>query len=119
LERTFLNEQYRLVKTGFSEWSGMKITINLGSFILSLLCIPLFFIAATSATFLSLSTKIIGLYPLEIVLGITVITFLLGIIGLKDVREWKAMARSLFTITFTIVFSVLLIPIISIGRMLG
>ena len=47
------------------------------------------------------------------------ITFFLGIIGLKDVREWKAMARSIFTITFTIGFSVLLISIISIGRMLG
>jgi len=97
----------------------MKVTINSGSFILSLFCIPLFFIATSSANFLISFFKIIGPHPLDIVLGITVITFFLGVFGLKDVREWKAMARGIFTIIFTMVFSVVLIVIITIGRLLG
>ncbi|MEK4404135.1 hypothetical protein MKZ26_06760 [Sporosarcina sp. FSL K6-6792] len=97
----------------------MKITINSLSFILSLLCIPLFFIALSSADFFSFTTKIIGLYPLDIVLSITVIIFFLGVIGLKDVREWKAMARGIFTIIFMSIFSIVLTFIIFIGRMLG
>lgn len=96
----------------------MKININLWSFILSLCCIPVFFIAASSANFSSFFTKTIGTHPLNITLAITVITFFLGVIGLKDVREWKAMARSIFTIIFTIGFSVVLIFTIVIGRLL-
>ena len=95
------------------------MNINFLSFILSLLCIPVFLFAATSAKFLSFFTKTIGAHPLNIVLGITLIAFILGVVGLKDVREWKAMARSIFTITFTIGLSVVLIFIIFIGRLLG
>ena len=83
----------------------MKSNVNLWSFILSLCCIPAFFIAASSASFY----EIIGIHPLDIVLGMTVSTFLLGLMGLKDVREWKAMARSIFTIIFTAVFSLVLL----------
>lgn len=97
----------------------MKITINLCSFILSLFCISAFLIATSSANFISVFSKTIGTHPLHIVLGITLITFVLGVIGLKDVREWKAMARSVFTITFTIGFSGVLIFILFIGNLLN
>ncbi|MBE1554259.1 hypothetical protein [Sporosarcina limicola] len=97
----------------------MKININLFSFILSLFSIPIFFIAISSANFKSIFIKIIGPHPLNIVLGITLIAFFLGIIGLKDVREWKAMARSVFTIIFTLCFSGVLIVIIFVGFLLS
>ncbi|CAM3114093.1 hypothetical protein FITA111629_04415 [Filibacter tadaridae] len=97
----------------------MKINLNLGSFILSLICIPVFFIALFPRDFLGVFTNNIGAYPLKIVLSITVITFFLGLLGLKDVREWKAMARSIFTITLTIGLSAVLIVIIFMGRLLG
>ncbi len=96
----------------------MRNNINVWSFILSLCCIPLFFIAATSTSILSFFTKVIGIHPLDMVLGVTVITFFLGLIGLKNVREWKAMARSIFTIIFTIGFLIVLIYIIFTGRLL-
>ena len=95
------------------------MNINLGSFILALLCIPVFFIAISSANFINLFTKIIGTHPLNIVLGLTLVAFVLGVIGLKDVREWKAMARSIFTIIFTVGLSGVLIFIIFIGGMLS
>jgi hypothetical protein len=79
----------------------MKVNINLSSFILSLFCIPAFFVSISSENFISVFTKNMGIHPLNIVLGITLISFLLGVIGLKDVRDWKAMARSIFTIVFT------------------
>jgi len=47
------------------------------------------------------------------------ITFVLGVIGLKDARELKATARSLFTIIFTIGFSGILIVIIFFGSLLS
>lgn len=94
------------------------MNINLWSFILSLCCIPLFFIVSF-AKFPSFLTQIIGAHPLDIVLGITLIAFFLGVIGLKDVREWKAMARSVFTIIFTTCLLVLLVYIIFIGRLLS
>lgn len=93
----------------------MKNSLNIWSFILSLCCIPAFFIATSSASFY----EITGIHPLNIVLGMTVITFFLGLIGLKDVREWKAMARSVFTIIFTAVFSLVLLFIIFVGGLLS
>ena len=89
--------------------------MNVWSFILSICCIPAFFIATLSASF----NAMIGIHPLDIVLGMTVSTFFLGLIGLKDVREWKAMARSVFTIIFTAGFSLVLLSIIFVGRLLG
>ena len=86
---------------------------------LSLFCIPVFIFVATSASFSKFFTKTIGIHPLNFVLGITLIAFILGVIGLKDVRKGKAMARSIFTITFTIGLSVVLIMILFIGKLLS
>ena len=86
---------------GFKKEVRMKNNINVWSFILSLCCIPAFFMAISSASF----HEITGIHPLDIVLVMTVIAFFLGLIGLKDVREWKAMTRSVFTIIFTTGFS--------------
>jgi len=100
---------------GFEKGVRMKNNMSLWSFILSLCCIPVFFIAISSASF----HEITGIYPLDIVLGMTVIIFFLGLIGLKDVNGWKAMARSVFTLIFTAGFSLVLISIIFVGRILG
>ena len=97
----------------------MKLNVNLGSFILSLFCIPIFFMAIFSTNVFRFFTKFIGIHPLNIVLSITVIAFFLGFIGLKDVSEWKSMARSIFTITFTMGLSVVLVSILFIGKLLG
>jgi len=96
----------------------MKININISSFVLSLFCIPVFFIAISSANIVNVITGIIGIHPLIIVLIIALIAFLLGVIGLKDVRNWKEMTRSLFTIIFTLCFSGVLFFIIFFGSLL-
>ena len=109
----------KLIEQYFDVEVNMKITINLLSFILSLSSIPLFFIALSSAIFITNFTHFLGTHPLNIVLGITIIAFFLGVLGLKDIREWKAMARSIFTIIFTMGFSGVLIFIIFFGRLLS
>ena len=98
---------------GFEKEVRMKNNMNVWSFILSLCCIPVFFIAMSFPSF----HEITGIYPLDIILGMTVITFFLGLIGLKDVREWKAMARSVFTIIFNAGVSLVLLSIIFVGRL--
>jgi len=60
----------------------MKININISSFVLSLFCIPVFFIAISSANIVNVFTGIIGVH-------------LLGVISLKDVRNWKEKTRRL------------------------
>jgi len=93
--------------------------INVWSFILSLFYILVFFLVTSSANFITGFTKIIGTHPLNIVLVFMLIAFVLGMIGLKDAREWKAMARSIFTIISTIAFSAILIVILFFGSLLG
>ena len=90
------------------------MNINVWSFIVSLFCILLLFIA----TFY-VNVTIFGIHPLNIILTITIITFVLGLIGLKDVNNWKALARSVVTICLTISFSVLLLYIIIMGNLLS
>ena len=96
----------------------MNININIWSFILSLSCIPLFLLAITPKI-IRFFIDNLGTHPLNIVLGITLITFVLGILGLKDVKEWKTLARSILTIFFTICFSAVLIFIIFFGSILS
>lgn len=96
----------------------MNININISSFVLSLFCIPVFFIAISSTNFVKVFSEIIGTHPLKIVLITVIIAFLLGVIGLKDVRNWKEMTRSIFTIIFTLCFSGVLVFIIFIGHLL-
>ncbi|MFJ7935374.1 hypothetical protein [Sporosarcina sp. NPDC096371] len=95
----------------------MKNNLNVWSFLLSFCCIPAFFIATSSVS--QSFNEITGIHPLDIVLGMAVSTFFLGLIGLKDVREWKVMTRSVFTIIFTSGFSLVLLSIIFVGRLLG
>lgn len=82
------SEYYSSISKGaevldFKKEVRMKNNLNVWSFILSLCCIPAFFIAASSANFY----EITGIHPVDIVLGMAVSTFFLGLIGLKDVRE--------------------------------
>ena len=92
----------------------MAINLNVWSFIVSVFCIPLFFIS----TFY-MKQHIFGIHPLTILLSMTLITFVLGVLGLKDVNNWKALVRSIVTICFTIIFSALFIFILVMGNLLS
>ena len=92
----------------------MAINLNVWSFIVSVFCIPLFFIFT-----IYVNEHIFGMHPLTILLSMTLITFVLGVLGLKDVNNWKALARSIVTICFTMSLSALFIFIIVTGNLLS
>ena len=97
----------------------MKITINLVAILMALFCIPLFFLATLSPNLIDVFSKLIGIHPLKIVLVVTLLAFLLGVLGLRDVNGWKSATRSVFTIVFTLIFSGVLIFIIFFGSLLS
>ena len=90
---------------GFS----MKIKINLWSFILALICIGLFFISISSEEMVEFLTNFIHRHPLYIVLIMSIITCILGFIGLYEAVNWKLLLRSFFTIVVTLVISVFIV----------
>ncbi len=86
----------------------MKIKINLWSFILSFVCIALFF-----------TTTWLNMHPLTIVLGIAIINCVLGFIGLSEATNWKKLLRGFSTIIITLGLSGLIIFILFMGFMVG
>jgi len=64
----------------------MNQKINLWSFILSIICLLLFFIISLSGP---IDYSIMGTHPLNFVLYITLITFVLGVLDFSGIRDWK------------------------------
>ncbi|MBP2242166.1 O-antigen ligase [Cytobacillus eiseniae] len=90
----------------------MKQKINIGSFISSIVCILLFVIVSFSDL---INNSVLGVHPLNLVFSFTLITFLLGVVGLSGVQNWKGMARSITTIIVTVGLSVFLSFILFFG----
>lgn len=98
---------------------SMGNNINLWSFILSLICVPMFFITISSASFIDKFTDTTGTHPLNIVLIITLATFVLSIIGLKDLKGWKTTAISICSVLITLGLSGIIIFILIFGSLLS
>lgn len=94
----------------------MKEKLNILSFILSLICILLFVIVSFSGL---MDYSIMKMHPLNMVLYLTLITFVLGVLGFPGNHEWKGIARSITTMIFTVVLAFLLTMVIFIGNLLS
>ena len=94
----------------------MEKKINLWSFILSIICILLFFIVSLSGP---IDYSIMGTHPLNLVLYITFITFVLGLLGFSGVQDWKGMTRSITTVIITLGLSTFLAVVIFFGSLLS
>lgn len=94
----------------------MNQKINLWSFILSIICILLFFIVSLSGP---IDYFIMGTHPLNLVLYSTLITFILGILGFAGIQNWKGMSRSIATVIITLGLSAFLVIIIFFGSLLS
>ncbi|WNF38779.1 hypothetical protein RJD24_10300 [Bacillaceae bacterium IKA-2] len=94
----------------------MTKKINIWSFILSIICILLFFIVSFSGP---IDYSIMGYHPLNLVLYITLITFVLGVLGFSGIQDWKGMARSVTTIILTLGLSVFLTFVVFFGNLLS
>lgn len=72
--------------------------INIGSFILSIICILLFLLVSFSGL---IDYSVMGTHPLALVLYITLLTLILGVLGFSGIHDWKGMARSVTTLIIT------------------
>ena len=94
----------------------MKKKINLWSFILSIICILLFFTVSFSGP---IDYAIIGVHPLNLVLYITLTTFVLGIVGFSGIQNWIGMTRSVTTVIITFGLSAFLAFVLFFGSLLS
>ncbi|MDQ0159703.1 hypothetical protein [Alkalibacillus salilacus] len=94
----------------------MQEKANVWSFIFSVICVFLFLTVSFSGWF---SDSIAGIYPLTIVLCITLCTFLFGIFGLSGVRNLMDLARSVSTMVITLSLSVFLGFVLLMGGLLN
>jgi len=94
----------------------MEQKINLWSFFLSIICILLFFVVSLSGP---INYSIMGTHPLNLVLYITLTTFVLGILGFSGIQDWKGMTRSITTVIITLGLSTFLAIVLFFGSLLS
>lgn len=95
----------------------MKIKINFWAFVFSFVCIAMFFIATSSSEIVDFSTNLLHVHPLNIVLGMSIFTCLLGFIGFYEATNWKKLLRSILTIVITFGLSAFIIYILILGNL--
>ncbi len=93
--------------------------INLWSFILSMVCFLLFFVFSSVLYLKEMIIIWTGIHPLILILYITLIVFLLGVIGIFGVSNGKTAIRSLITILLSLGLSIILAFIIFFGKLLN
>ena len=79
----------------------MKAKINFWSFMFSLVCLSLFFIAISSSEIIDFVNNLAHIHPLNIILGMSLVTFLFGLIGFSGATNWKLLIRSILTVVIT------------------
>jgi hypothetical protein len=92
----------------------MARKLNYWSFFLSIIWVLLFFVVSSTGPN---DYIIFGAYPHVLLLGATLLTLFIGVIGLSGMKDWKGMARSLLTILLTLGLSAFLAFIIFFGRL--
>lgn len=93
----------------------MKININLFTFVLSLISIPLFLLTFTRKIN-NYFINTFGIHPLNFILFLSLLMLLLAIAGLKNLNSWRAFIRFIITIVITIIISCVCIFILIIGN---
>lgn len=96
----------------------MAQKLNVYAFIASLLCVGLFLLTSFTSTG-DFVKSLVKVHPLDLVLVLSIVSFLLGLFGFSGARDWKSFVRSLVTVLITLGLSVVLIFIIGIGHLLG
>ncbi|MGD7054257.1 hypothetical protein [Sutcliffiella horikoshii] len=93
----------------------MQEKINLWSFIFSIICVVLFLTFSFSGRF---TNSILGIHPLNIILFVSLFTFLFGVYGFSGVRDGKSMARSISTVVVTLGLSAYMGFVLMFGSLL-
>jgi hypothetical protein len=88
------------------------------SFLLSLVCLGLFFIVAISHETLLYLKKFLGFHPLNVVLALSFLTILIGLIGFTGASTWKGKFRSVFTLIVSLSLSIFVSAVLLFGNFL-
>lgn len=88
----------------------MKKQLNIWSFNL------VFFIVSSTGP---IDYTILGTHPLILLLYVALLTFVIGLIGLAGMEDWRGMARSFSTIILSLGLSAFLAIIIFFGKLLS
>jgi hypothetical protein len=94
----------------------MTKKINLWSFIFTIIWVLLFFIVSSTGP---IDYSILGFHPFMLLLSVTLLTLVVGVMGLADMEDWRGMARSFSTIVLTLGLSTFLAIIIFFGDLLS
>lgn len=97
----------------------MRVNINLLSFLLMIISVILFLFCTLSSTLIEASMHMLGFHPLYIVLGLMLITFILAVIGFRDIKGWIALTGSLSTITISTCLSIAIVFVLFIGELMS
>lgn len=94
----------------------MKLKLNIYSFILSLICVILFFLSIESNKVISFTMDLLQVHPLVIVMILSIITLLLGLLGFSAAINWFQLFRGVFTVAIIIIMTGFIIFILTVGR---
>ncbi|WP_335872825.1 hypothetical protein [Bacillus sp. 2205SS5-2] len=92
--------------------------LNTYSFILSLLCLAMFFFLSFPSMF-HYSEKTLNFHPLYLILGLIFFSFFLGLLGFAGVKDGKSLVRSITTMIISIVLASFLVWVIGIGHFIS
>ncbi len=95
----------------------MWLKFNLYSFISALVCLGLFLITISTNFFDFVLS--FGIHPVIVILGFTIISFIIGLIGFIGVKDRMSALRSITTTLLSLGLSTILIFWILIGQLMG
>jgi hypothetical protein len=98
---------------------SMKLKLNIYSFILSLICVILFFLSTSSIKVINFTMDLLHVHPLVIVMILSIVTLILGLFGLSVANNWIYLFSGLFTVIITIIMTGFIIFILTVGRLLS
>ncbi|WP_346917059.1 hypothetical protein [Clostridium sp.] len=97
----------------------MKIKLNFYSFILSLICIMLFFLSISSNNVINFTMELLQVHPLFIVMILSIVTLILGLLGLSAATNWMRLFMGLFTVVITIIMTGFLVFVLTVSSLVG
>lgn len=96
----------------------IKINVNLFAFVLSIFSLSLFLMTFTRRIN-NYFINTFEIHPLNFILFLSLLTFLIAITGLKNLNSWRAFTRFIITFVITIIISCVCIFILIIGNILS
>lgn len=97
----------------------MKSKLNFYSFILSLICIMLFFLSISSNKVINFTMDLLHVNPLFIVMILSIVTLILGLLGLSAATNLMLLFRGLFSVVITIIMTGFIFFVLTASILVG